>query len=197
VTVLHDSVDENGTSVPFTPVRVLSSIVAQGASYACSREYVRLCVVINGVFFRRCCQESRDQLFAMFAFAFWLFCGSWAILAVFSPTGESLPYVYALRLLAFLLLISGIVQKTDLPPGAAVDRTINLGRPCERGRRAWLCGRYCPAAAQNTGAVTRHPPYTGYVCVQQRANLSFRVGEPACDSEHGPSPRSGSEVCSS
>lgn len=66
---------------------------------------------VNGVFFWRFWQESRDQLFAMFALAFWLLSASWAILAVFNPTGESLPYVYAVRLLAFLLLISGIVQK--------------------------------------------------------------------------------------
>ena len=66
---------------------------------------------INGVFFWRFWRENRDQLFAMFAVAFWLLGASWAILGVFNPTGESLPYVYALRLLAFLLLIGGIVQK--------------------------------------------------------------------------------------
>ncbi len=66
---------------------------------------------INGVFFWRFWRESRDQLFAMFAITFWLLAASWAILAVFNPTGESLPYVYALRLLAFLVLIGGIVQK--------------------------------------------------------------------------------------
>jgi hypothetical protein len=70
---------------------------------------------INGVFFWRFWQESRDQLFAMFAFAFWLLSASWAILAVFNPTGESLPYAYALRLLAFLLLIGGIVHKNRPP----------------------------------------------------------------------------------
>jgi hypothetical protein len=66
---------------------------------------------INGVFFWRFWQESRDQLFRMFALAFWLLCASWVILGVFNPTGESRPYGYVLRLLAFLLLIVGIVQK--------------------------------------------------------------------------------------
>ena len=66
---------------------------------------------INGVFFWRFWRQSRDQLFAMFAIAFWLLAASWAILSVFNPQGEPLPYVYALRLLAFLVLIAGIVQK--------------------------------------------------------------------------------------
>lgn len=66
---------------------------------------------VNGVFFWRFWRQSRDQLFAMFALAFWLLATSWAILGVFNPTGETLPYVYALRLLAFLVLIGGIVQK--------------------------------------------------------------------------------------
>ena len=70
---------------------------------------------INGVFFWRFWQESRDLLFVMFALAFWLLGASWAILAVFNPTGESLPYVYALRLLAFLLIIGAIAQKNRPP----------------------------------------------------------------------------------
>ncbi len=70
---------------------------------------------INGVFFWRFWRESGDQLFAMFAVAFWLLAASWAILSVFTPQGESVPYVYALRLLAFLVLIGGIVQKNRSP----------------------------------------------------------------------------------
>jgi hypothetical protein len=71
---------------------------------------------INGVFFWRFWRDSGDQLFAMFAVAFWLLAASWAVLALFSPTGESLPYIYALRLVAFLLIIGGVVRKNQ-PPG--------------------------------------------------------------------------------
>ncbi len=71
--------------------------------------------LINGVFFWRFWRESRDQLFATFALAFWLLAASWTILAIFNPSGESLPYVYAVRLLAFLVLIGGIVQKNRHP----------------------------------------------------------------------------------
>lgn len=67
--------------------------------------------VINGVFFWRFWRESQDQLFSMFAVAFWLLAASWTLLALFNPTGEALPYVYAVRLLAFLLIIGGVVRK--------------------------------------------------------------------------------------
>lgn len=67
--------------------------------------------VINGVFFWRFWRETQDQLFGMFACAFWLLAASWALLALFDPTGEALPYVYGLRLLAFVLIIGGIVRK--------------------------------------------------------------------------------------
>ena len=72
---------------------------------------------INGVFFWRFWRQSRDQLFVMFAIAFWLLALSWAVLALFNPSGESRPFVYALRLLAFLLIIAGVVQKNRHPAG--------------------------------------------------------------------------------
>ena len=68
---------------------------------------------INGVFFWRFRRETGERLFTLFACAFWLLSVSWAVLAVFNPTGESLPYVYCLRLLAFVLMIVGIVDKNQ------------------------------------------------------------------------------------
>jgi hypothetical protein len=70
---------------------------------------------INGVFFFRFWRESRDRLFWLFGAAFWLLALSWALLSVFSPTGESRPYVYAIRLVAFLLIITAIIQKNREP----------------------------------------------------------------------------------
>lgn len=64
-----------------------------------------------GLFFLRFWQESRDRLFAFFGGAFWLLALSWTLLAVISPTEESRPYVYGLRLLAFLLIIAATVEK--------------------------------------------------------------------------------------
>ena len=66
---------------------------------------------VSGVVFLRFWRESRDALFAFFAAAFWLLALSWSLLALFSPMGESRPYVYAIRLLAFVLIIVGIIHK--------------------------------------------------------------------------------------
>ena len=66
---------------------------------------------IGGLFFFRFWRESHDRLFAFFGAAFWLLALSWALLGLFSPTEETRPYIYAIRLLAFLLLIGGIVDK--------------------------------------------------------------------------------------
>jgi hypothetical protein len=68
---------------------------------------------VAGLLFLRFWQESRDRLFVHFAVGFWLIGASWAALAIFSPTEEARPYVYGLRLVAFMLIISGIVVKNQ------------------------------------------------------------------------------------
>lgn len=64
-----------------------------------------------GVVFLRFWRETRDRLFAYFAIGFWLLSASWALLGLTSPTAESRPYVYGIRLVAFLLIIVAIVDK--------------------------------------------------------------------------------------
>ena len=65
----------------------------------------------SGLLFMRFWRASRDPLFGFFAPAFWLMATSWGLLAVFSPTEETRPYIYGLRLVAFLLLIVGMAAK--------------------------------------------------------------------------------------
>jgi hypothetical protein len=65
----------------------------------------------NGLFFLRFWRGSRDPLFAYFAAAFALLALSWTVLAFFNLREETQPYVYGLRLIAFALLIVGIVAK--------------------------------------------------------------------------------------
>jgi hypothetical protein len=64
-----------------------------------------------GLFFFRFWRESRDRLFAFFGAAFWVLALSWALLALIDPSDETRPYVYAIRLVAFLLMIVGMVDK--------------------------------------------------------------------------------------
>ena len=69
------------------------------------------CAGVSGLFFLRFWRASRDPLFGFFCAAFWLLALSWARLALFSPLEETRPYIYAIRLVAFSLIMIGIVTK--------------------------------------------------------------------------------------
>ena len=66
---------------------------------------------VSGAIFLRYWRESRDMLFALFAIAFALLGLSWALLSIVDPVGEANPYIYGLRLVAFMLLIAAVIQK--------------------------------------------------------------------------------------
>ena len=66
---------------------------------------------VAGLLFFRFWRESQDRLFAFFGSAFHLLALSWALLGLVSPTEETRPYIYAIRLVAFGLLITGIIDK--------------------------------------------------------------------------------------
>jgi drug/metabolite transporter (DMT)-like permease len=66
---------------------------------------------VSGLVFLRFWFRTRDPLFRLFAAAFWLLALSWLLLALFSPAEETDPYVYGLRLVAFVLIIVAVVQK--------------------------------------------------------------------------------------
>ena len=64
-----------------------------------------------GLFFLRFWRDSRDSLFACFGAAFFLLGLSWTLLALSAPAGDTRPYVYGLRLVAFSLIVLGTVLK--------------------------------------------------------------------------------------
>jgi hypothetical protein len=64
-----------------------------------------------GLFFLRFWRELRDRLFLFFGVAFWMMGLSWALLALIDPVQDRRPYIYGLRLVAFLLIIAGILDK--------------------------------------------------------------------------------------
>lgn len=66
---------------------------------------------VCGLFFLRFWRESRDRLFLLFGAAFFLLALCWALLGLFSPAEETRPYIYAIRLAAFLLIIGAILDK--------------------------------------------------------------------------------------
>ena len=66
---------------------------------------------ISATIFVRYWRDSRDLLFAYFALAFALLGLSWALLSVVNPTGDGSPYVYGLRLIAFVLIVIAVLLK--------------------------------------------------------------------------------------
>jgi hypothetical protein len=79
---------------------------------------VPLLQVVNGtaaavgaLFFLRFWRAMDDPLFGLFSAALWLLSASWLLLASLNPVADAQPYIYGIRLVAFLLIIVAIVQK--------------------------------------------------------------------------------------
>ena len=66
--------------------------------------------LVAGLFFLRFYQRTRDSLFAYFGVAFWLLAIQAVALAVTAPDAELRGLLYLPRLIAFVLIITGIVQ---------------------------------------------------------------------------------------
>ena len=66
---------------------------------------------VSGLFFLRFWRHSHDPLFAFFAAAFGLLGLSWTLLALTSPTEDTRPFIYAIRLVAFGLIIVAMIVK--------------------------------------------------------------------------------------
>jgi hypothetical protein len=66
---------------------------------------------VAGLFFWRFWRDSRDRLFVFFCCAFWVLALDWIALALLPEAEVTLHYIYAIRLLAFALIIAGIVDK--------------------------------------------------------------------------------------
>lgn len=66
---------------------------------------------VAGLFFLRFWSVSRDRFFLFFFGAFWSFSLNWAWLALANPPQETKHYAFIVRLVAFVLIIVGIVDK--------------------------------------------------------------------------------------
>jgi hypothetical protein len=67
--------------------------------------------LVCGLFFVRYWRSSGDRFFAFFALAFWSLGANWALLVGRDSRDEYTPYFYLLRLFAFLLILTAIVDK--------------------------------------------------------------------------------------
>lgn len=66
---------------------------------------------VAGLFFYKFWSKTHDRLFGFFAVAFTLFAIERVLLMAIDPTNESQPFVYSFRLLAFLIIIWGVIDK--------------------------------------------------------------------------------------
>jgi hypothetical protein len=72
--------------------------------------------LVAGVFFLRFWKKTRDRLFIHFAFAFWLLAMNQVLTSVLGTADERSGYAYVLRVLAFGLILIGIIDKNT--PGS-------------------------------------------------------------------------------
>jgi hypothetical protein len=66
--------------------------------------------LIAGVFFLRFWTKTRERLLLIFACAFWLMAATQTLLALLDLGREEQSWIYLIRLLAFSLIIVGIVS---------------------------------------------------------------------------------------
>jgi hypothetical protein len=87
------------------------------------RGMLLLSSVVAAVFFARFYAKSRDRFFALFAAAFAMMACNWLGVGLTLAHEESRKWVYVVRLVAFLLMLAGIVEKnrpkkSSAPPGS-------------------------------------------------------------------------------
>lgn len=68
------------------------------------------CAVV-ALFFLRFWRQSADRLFLSFSVAFWIFALNYGLLGLVPLAQESRWYIFVLRLVGFLAILWGIVQK--------------------------------------------------------------------------------------
>ena len=71
---------------------------------------------VVGLFFLRFWKQSRDRLFGLFAFSFFVLAAQRLSLALTTQTFEGAVYLYAIRLLAFIIILVAIWDKNRPRP---------------------------------------------------------------------------------
>ncbi|GAB4193459.1 MAG: hypothetical protein OHK0022_08370 [Roseiflexaceae bacterium] len=66
---------------------------------------------VAGMFFLRFWKDTRDQLFAIFALAFFVFSLNRLGLAVIGQSNEAFTSLYVIRLIGFLFILVAIINK--------------------------------------------------------------------------------------
>jgi hypothetical protein len=70
-----------------------------------------MAAVVVALFFLRFWRKTRDRLFVIFSIAFLLLAANWFLVALLRYPEDKVALFYVLRLLAFIAIIVGIVDK--------------------------------------------------------------------------------------
>jgi len=65
----------------------------------------------SAIFFWRYWRRTADRLFGFFAIGFFLMALSQVVVLCLGPHADKLPYAYWFRLVAFLFIIFGVIEK--------------------------------------------------------------------------------------
>jgi hypothetical protein len=66
---------------------------------------------VIAIFFLKYHRDTSDRLFIWFALAFGAFAVHWTGLGIASPQEDTRHYFYLVRLLAFVLILTGVIDK--------------------------------------------------------------------------------------
>jgi drug/metabolite transporter superfamily protein YnfA len=85
--------------------------------------------LVVALFFFRYWRQTRDRLFLIFSAGFLIFAVSRLVLAILDEAAEGRVFVYALRLLAFALILVAIIDKNRSPDPQMRGASSNGDRP--------------------------------------------------------------------
>jgi hypothetical protein len=88
-----------------------------------------IAALVIALFFLRYWRDTRDRLFLMFSGGFLTFALSRLILAFLEEDDEGRVFVYALRMLAFVLILAAIVDKNRARPPSHRGKSQNGSGP--------------------------------------------------------------------
>lgn len=78
--------------------------------------------LVIGLFFLRFWRDGRDRFFLFFALSFFLEGANRIALSLVERPSEGSPAIYVVRLLAFVLILAGVVEKNRGQANGAHDR---------------------------------------------------------------------------
>lgn len=79
--------------------------------YEVSSGALMVCCFVAGLFFYKFWRQSQDKLFMLFSFSFFLLSFERFVLGYIGAKNEPSPFVYLIRLGAFILIIFAIINK--------------------------------------------------------------------------------------